>query len=99
MWKETTAPFQDSYSTPVKRLQQKMIEYLHFIFQCAMDMMLGATAYYLYSYLKMAEGIIDELISEESYESLESDVKQQKLIKCILTGNSKQYLGKAYTEE
>ena len=28
-----------------------------------------------------------------------SDVKLQKLIECVLTGNSKQYLGKAYTEE
>ena len=28
-----------------------------------------------------------------------SEVKRQKLVKCVLTGNSKQYLGKAYTEE
>ena len=28
-----------------------------------------------------------------------SDVKRQKLIECLLTGNSKQYLGKVYTEE
>ena len=27
------------------------------------------------------------------------DAKQQKLIKCILTENSKQYLGKAYIKE
>ena len=26
-------------------------------------------------------------------------MKEQKLIECVLTGNSKQYLGKAYTEE
>ena len=27
-----------------------------------------------------------------------SEVKRQKLIECVLTGNSKQYLGKVYTE-
>ena len=29
----------------------------------------------------------------------ESDTKHQKLLECILTGNSKLYLGKVYTEE
>ena len=29
----------------------------------------------------------------------QSDTKHQKLLKCVLTGNSKLYLGKAYTEE
>ena len=29
----------------------------------------------------------------------QSDTKHQKLLKCILTGNSKLYLGKVYTEE
>ena len=29
----------------------------------------------------------------------QSDTKHQKLLECILTGNSKLYLGKAYTEE
>ena len=33
------------------------------------------------------------------FDSQNSDVKQQKLIECVLTGNSKQYLGKSYTEE
>ena len=33
------------------------------------------------------------------YESPQSDTKRQKLLECILTGNSKLYLGKAYTEE
>ena len=28
-----------------------------------------------------------------------SDTKHQKLLKCVLTGNSKLYLGKVYTEE
>ena len=34
-----------------------------------------------------------------SYETPQSDTKGQKLLECILTGNSKLYLGKAYTEE
>ena len=29
----------------------------------------------------------------------ESDIKGQKLIECVLTGNSKEYLGKAYTKQ
>ena len=28
-----------------------------------------------------------------------SDTEHQKLLKCVLTGNSKLYLGKAYTED
>ena len=45
--------------------------------------------------LKMAE----ELIGNLSYESPQSDTKRQKLLECILTGNSKLNLGKVYTEE
>ena len=45
--------------------------------------------------LKMAE----ELISNLGYETPQSDTKRQKLLECVLTGNSKLYLGKVYTEE
>ena len=45
--------------------------------------------------LKMAE----ELIGNLGYGAPQSDTKHQKLLKCILTGNSKLYLGKVYTEE
>ena len=41
----------------------------------------------------------EELISNLGYETLQSDTKRQKLLECILTGNSKLYLGKVYTEE
>ena len=34
-----------------------------------------------------------------SYESPQSDTKCQKLLKCVLTRNSKLYLSKVYTEE
>ena len=33
------------------------------------------------------------------YESPQSDLKRQKLLECVLTGNSKLCLGKVYTEE
>ena len=42
---------------------------------------------------KMAEDIFS------GYESPQSDTKCQKLLECILTGNSKLYLGNVYTEE
>ena len=32
-------------------------------------------------------------------ETPQSDTKRQKLLECVLTGNSKLYLGKVYTEE
>ena len=41
----------------------------------------------------------EELISNLGYETPQSDTKGQKLLKCVLTGNSKLYLGKVYTED
>ena len=41
----------------------------------------------------------EELISNLGYETPQSDTKRQKLLACVLTGNSKLYLGKVYTEE
>ena len=38
-------------------------------------------------------------MAEDIFSSLQSDTKHQKLLECILTGNSKLYLGKVYTEE
>ena len=76
-----------------------MIEYFSLILQCIMVIILGATAYYLYSLIKMVEASINELLPEVPYEPPKSEVKRQKLIEYVLTGNSKQYLGKSYTEE
>ena len=76
-----------------------MIEYFGFIFQCTTAIVLGATAYYLYSLIKMVLVSINELLPEVLYEPLKSEVKRQKLIECVLTGSNKQYLGKVYTEE
>ena len=47
----------------------------------------------------MVEASINDLFSEVPYDSLKSDGKRQKLIKCVLTRNSKQYLDKASIEE
>ena len=76
-----------------------MIENLSFLLQCTTVILLGATAYYLYSLIKIAEEGINELITEVPYDPPKSGVNRQKLIECVLTGNSKHYLGKAYTEE
>ena len=41
----------------------------------------------------------EELIGKLDYGAPQTDTKRQKLLKCILTGNSKLYLGKVYTKE
>ena len=41
----------------------------------------------------------EELISNLGYGDPQSDTKHQKLLECLLTGNSKLYLGKVCTEE
>ena len=41
----------------------------------------------------------EENLIFSSYETPQSDTKRQKLLECVLTGNSKLYLGKVYTEE
>ena len=41
----------------------------------------------------------EELVGNLGYEAPQSDTKRQMLLECVLTGNSKLYLGKVYTEE
>ena len=38
-------------------------------------------------------------MAEEIFSGLQLDAKHQKLLECVLTGNSKLYLGKVYIEE
>ena len=57
--------------------------------QCATGFILGATTYYIYSLLKMAEASINDLLSEVLHDPPDSDVKRQKFIVCVLTRNSK----------
>ena len=41
----------------------------------------------------------EELIGNLGYGASQSDTKHQKLLECVLTRNSKLYLGKVYTED
>ena len=75
-----------------------MLEYLNFFLLC----ILLALIFYLYiqtkkylTLLKMAEDNVNFIFGGETPQT---DTKCQKLLECILTGNSKLYLGKVYTE-
>ena len=75
-----------------------MLEYLNFFLLCtifALILYQNIQTKKYFPILKMAE----ELISNLGYGTPQSDTKHQKLLKCVLTGNSKLYLGKVYTEE
>ena len=75
-----------------------MLEYLNFFLLCA----IFASILYLYIRIKKYFPILklaEELISNLGYGAPQSDTKHQKLLECILTGNSKLYLGNVYTEE
>ena len=82
------------YSTPVK-----MIEYLNFFLLCTLVILLCYLYVRMKRYItfvkKMAESGIGNLISDAP----QSDSKRQKILECILTRNSKLYLGKVYTKE
>ena len=75
-----------------------MLEYLNFWLLCT----LFALIFYLYirikRYLPLLK-IAEELICNLGYESPQSETMHQKVLECVLTGNSKLYLGKVYTEE
>ena len=90
---ETTA------STSVKRftalLSTKMLEYFLLCTLVTLLCYLCIQMKRYVAFLKMVEENIDNLI----YDAPQSDSKRQKLLKCILTGNSKLYLGKVYTAE
>ena len=70
-----------------------MLEYLNFCLICA----LFALILYLYSQVKRYLSLFK--MAEEIFSGPQSDTKHQKLLECILTRNSKLYLGKVYTEE
>ena len=75
-----------------------MLEYFNFCLICA----LFALIFYLYSLVKRYLPLLkkaEELIGNVGCGAPQSDTKHQKLLKCILTGNSKLYLGKTYTED
>ena len=75
-----------------------MLEYLNFFLLCT----IFASILYLYIRIKQYFPILkmaEELISNLGYGAPQSDTKHQKLLECVLIGNSKLYLGKVYTEE
>ena len=75
-----------------------MLEYLNFFLLCA----IFASIFYLYIRIKKYFPILklaEELIGNVGYGAPQSDTKCQKLLECVLTGNSKLYLVKVYTEE
>ena len=55
--------------------------------------------FYLYAWVKRYLPLLK--MAEEIFSGydVQSDTKHQKLLECILTGNSKLYLGKVYTED
>ena len=75
-----------------------MLEYLNFCLLCA----IFASIFYLYIRIKKYFNLLkiaEELMGNLGYETPQSDTKRQKLLECVLIGNSKLYLGKVYTEE
>ena len=70
-----------------------MLEYLNLCLLCA----LLALIFYLYALVKRYLPLLK--LAEEIFSSPQSDTKFQKFLECVLTGNSKLYLGKAYTED
>ena len=77
-----------------------MLEYLNFFLLLCV---LLALILYLYirakRYLTLLKMVEDNVNFIFGGETPQSDTKHQKLPKCVLTGNSKLYLGKVYTEE
>ena len=70
-----------------------MLEYLNFFLICTLFALI------LYLYIRVKRYLPLLKMAEEIFSGLQSDTKHQKLLECILTGNSKLYLGKVYTED
>ena len=75
-----------------------MQEYLHFFLVCTIFSLILYSYFRIKKYFPILE-MAEELISNLGYETPQSDTECQKLLECILTRNSKLYLGKVYTEE
>ena len=75
-----------------------MLEYLNSFLLCA----IFTSILYLYIRIKKYFPILkmaEELIGNLGYGAPQSDTKHKKLLECILTRNSKLYLGKVYMKE
>ena len=70
-----------------------MLEYLNFCYLCTLFALI------LYLYIRVKRYLPLLKMAEVIFSGPQSDTKCQKLLECVLTGNSKLYLGKAYTED
>ena len=70
-----------------------MLEYLNFCLLCTLFALI------LYLYIPMKRYLPLLKMAEEIFSCPQSDTKGQKLLECVLTGNSKLYLGKVHTED
>ena len=71
-----------------------MIEYLNFFILC---ILLALLLYLTKGYLTLLK-MVEELTGTSTPSGYDPP-KRQKLLECVLTGNSKLYLGKTYTED
>ena len=81
-----------------------MLEYLNLCQLCALFTYLYIQIKKYFPILKMAEEIFSGYGATMWPRTLwahdaQSDTKHQNLLECVLTGNSKLYLGKVYTED
>ena len=75
-----------------------MQEYLNFCLICTLFTLILCLCSRVKRFLPLLK-MAEELIGNLGYGTPQSDTKRQKLLECILTVNSKLYLGKVYTEE
>ena len=92
------------HRSPVNSYQEiiakhnKMLEYLNFCLIRALFTLIFYPYAQVKRYLPLLK-MAEELIGNLGYGAPQSDTKHQKLLECVLTRNSKLYLGKAYTED
>ena len=70
-----------------------MLEYLNLCLLCVLFTLI------LYLYIRVKRYLPLLKMAEEIFSGPQSDTKHQKLLECVLTGTSKLYLGKVYTED
>ena len=81
-----------------------MLGYLNFCLLCTLFELIFCLYVRVKRYLPLLK-MAEELIGNLGYDAqsppggASPDTKRQKLLECVLTGNSKLYLGKAYTED
>ena len=72
-----------------------MLEYLNFCLLCTLFALIFNLYIQMKRYLPLLK-MVEDIFS--GYDA-QSDTKRQKLLECVLTRNSKLYLGKVHTED